>query len=244
MTTRDRIVLMVIAVLVVAIGGWMVVVSPKRKEVKTYEEMVTAAQTSLSKAQGELSDAKAAQAQYATAYSAVVRLGKAVPPSQEVASLVYELEESSNQHSVAFNSITTGAGGSSSSSATPTAASASTAAFTEMPFTFVFNGGFFSLEHLFRGLTSFTTHGSGGALEVNGRLLTIQSVTLAPETSATASRTPKLTGTVTATAYVLPAGQSVTAGATPSSPTGAASPAPASSTTSSTTAPAVARVTP
>src|SRR5579885_1387208 len=114
MTARDRIVLMVIAVAVVAVGGWMVVVSPKRKEVATYEKQVTTAQAALSKAQGELSNAKAAQSQYASAYTAVVNLGKAVPPSQEVASLVYELEQASDQHSVAFNSISTGASGSSS----------------------------------------------------------------------------------------------------------------------------------
>ena len=248
MTARDRIVLMVIAVAVVAIGGWMLVVSPKRKEVATYEKQVASAQSALSKAQGELSDAKAAQSQYASAYAAVVNLGKAVPPSQEVASLVYELEQASDQHSVAFNSITSGgsAGGTSSSSASSSAsAAAASAGFTQMPFTFIFNGGFFSLEHLFRGLTGFTTHAGNGTLQVSGRLLTIQGVKLAPESNST-SRTPTLTGTVTATAYVLPAGESLTAGATASSPTGAASPAAAASPTSSssTTAPAVARVTP
>ncbi len=241
MTARDRIVVMVIAVVVVIAGGWMLVVSPKRKEVKTYEEQVSTAQAQLSKAQGELANAKAAQAQYATAYSAVVSLGKAVPPSQEVASLVYELEQASNQHAVNFNSITSGTGnGSSSSSSSTTAATSAAAAgagFTQMPFTFVFDGGFFSLEHLFHELTAFTAHGGKGTLQVSGRLLTIQSVKLAPEGLST-GRTPKLSGTVTATAYVLPSGQSLTAGATPASPTGAASPA-STSPSSSTTAPAV-----
>ncbi len=240
MTGRDRIVMMVIAVAVVAVGGWMLVVSPKRKEVKTYEEQVSTAQAQLSKAQSELSNAKAAQSQYATSYAAVVNLGKAVPPSQEVASLVYELEQASNQHAVSFNSITSG-NGTGAAPASSAASAASAAGFTQMPFTFTFDGGYFSLEHLFHGLTGFTTHGSGGTLEVSGRLLTIQSVKLAPEGLAT-SRTPKLTGTVTATAYVLPAGQSLTGGATATSPTGAA---PASAPTpGSTAAPAVAKVTP
>jgi hypothetical protein len=242
MTTRDRIVVMVIAVAVVAIGGWMLVVSPKRKEVKTYEQQVASAQTQLSKADSELSGAKAAQAQYATSYAAVVRLGKAVPPSQEVASLIYELEQSSDQHSVGFNSIAYGSGGGSSSSTAAPAASATPASFTAMPFNFVFYGGFFSLEHLFRGLTEFTTHGSDGSLQVSGRLLTIQSVKLAPE-GATVGRAPKLTGDVTATAYVLPAGQTLTGGATPATPAGSASPA-STGAAGATTAPAVARVTP
>jgi hypothetical protein len=257
-SSRDRIVLMVIAVAVVAVGGWMLVVSPKKKEVKTYEEQVATAQTQLSSAQSQLADAKAAQAQYATAYASVVNLGKAVPPSQEVASLVYELEAASNAHSVSFNSIVTGNGSggpapapaaaaaataapatSKGASTSPTAASAeataAAAAFTQMPFTFVFDGGFFSLEHLFRGLTGFTTYDRNGTLQVSGRLLTVQSVKLTPE--AGANGTTKLNGTVTATAYVLPAGQGLTAGATPSSPTGTTSATSASA--SPTTAPAV-----
>jgi len=243
MTGRDRIVLIVIAVVAVAAGGWMLVVSPKRKEVKTYEEQVSTAQSQLSTAQSQLSDAKAAQSEYASAYASVVRLGKAVPPSQEVASLVYELEQVSNRHAVSFNSITSGGGASTSSAAAAPAAAASTAGFTQMPFTFVFDGGFFDLEHLFHGLTAFTTHAGDGSLQVSGRLLTIQSVKLTPEASTNGSGTSALTGTVTATAYVLPPGDGgVTAGATPASPSGTS--ATASSAATSSTAPAVARVTP
>jgi Tfp pilus assembly protein PilO len=240
MSSRDRIVVMVLAVLAVAAGGWILVVSPKRKEVKTYEEQVSTAQSQLTTAQTQLADAKAAQTQYTSAYSSVVRLGKAVPPSQEVASLVYQLEQVSNQRSVSFNSIVS-AGATGAASSTTPAATAS-AGFTQMPFTFTFSGGYFSLEHLFHGLTNFTDHASSGSLEVSGRLLTIQSVKLAPEAGGSASN-PTLTGTVTATAYVLPPGQALTGSATPTSPTGATAPA-ASGAATSTTAPAVARVTP
>ena len=240
MTGRDRIVLIVVVVLAVLAGGWMLVVSPKRKEAKTVEAKVASAQSELSSAESSLADARAAQAQYSTAYSAVVNLGKAVPPSQEVASLVYELEEASNSRDVAFNSIVSGSGSSGSS---PSAAPASTAAagFTQMPFTFVFSGGFFQLEHLFRQLTAFTTHQGPSGLRVSGRLLTIQSVKLAPE-AAGPGKSAKLSGTVTATAYVLPAGQGLTGGATPAGPAGA-TPASAASSSSPTT-PAVAKVTP
>ncbi len=98
------------------------------------------------------------------------------------------------------------------------------AGFTQMPFTFIFNGGFFDLEHLFRQITGFTVHTSDGGLEANGRLLTIQSVKLAPE-STTLGKTPKLIGTITATAYVLPASQGLTNGATAAAPAGASTPA-------------------
>jgi hypothetical protein len=167
-----------------------------------------------------------------------------------VASLLYQLEEASNLRDVSFNSIASG-GADASSTATAAAApaagsttSSASSGFTQMPFTFVFSGGFFSLEHLFRELTSFTTHQGPDGLRVSGRLLTIQSVKLSPETTSTATSHgggQKLTGTVTATAYVLPAGSDVTAGATPSAPAGVAAP---SSSSSSPTTPAVAKVTP
>jgi hypothetical protein len=108
-----------------------------------------------------------------------------------------------------------------------------------MPFTFVFSGNFFALERLFARLTSFTGHQGANGLRVSGRLLTLQSVKLAPE--PTSGNTTKLAGTVTATAYVLPAGQGLTGGASPTSPPGAPA---AGGSSSSPTTPAVARVAP
>jgi hypothetical protein len=150
-----------------------------------------------------------------------------------------QIEQASNKHAVSFNSIaTTGATG-----ATSTTGESAAAGFTQMPFTFVFSGGFFSMEHLFRQLTAFTTHTSGEGLQVSGRLLTIQSVNLAPEATGS-GKALNLTGTVSATAYVLPPSQGLTGGASPTSPTGATTTPAAASSTSSPTAPAVARVTP
>ncbi len=241
MTGRDRTVAIVLAVLVLLGVGWMLVVSPKRKEAKRVEATVVTAQSELSSAEGALTDARAAQAQYSTSYAAVVNLGKAVPPSQEVASLMYQLEEASNLRNVSFNSIVSGSGGSSGASSSSSTAAVSSTGFTQMPFTFIFSGGFFSLEQLFKRLTSFTTHQGKTGLQVSGRLLTIQAVKLAPESSAK-GKSQVLSGTVTATAYVLPAGTALTGGASPAAPAGA-SPAPSSSSSSPTT-PAVAKVTP
>jgi hypothetical protein len=242
MTGRDRTVVIVLAVLALLAGGWILIVSPKRKEAKTVEAQVSTAQSEVSTAEGQLTDARAAQSQYSTSYAAVVNLGKAVPPSEEVASLLYQLEEASNLRNVSFNSIVSGASGSSGSTASAPAATtaAASSGFTQMPFTFVFSGGFFSLERLFKQLTSFTTHQGPSGLRVSGRLLTIQGVKLSPENGAP-GKGQKLTGTVTATAYVLPAGQTLSNGATAAAPAGATAP---SGSSGSATTPAVAKVTP
>jgi hypothetical protein len=253
MKGRDRMVVTGVLVLALLGAAWMLVVSPKRKEATKLGTKVAEAQTQLSSAEGQLANARSAQGQYSAAYSSIVRLGKAVPASQEVPSLIYQLSQATNEKNVEFNSIaatsTPGAAGSGTAAASASASAAS-AGFSQMPFTFVFNGSFFDLEHLFQQLNGFTVRPASGGLQVSGRLLTIQSVKLSPESVSSAAGgasrgSQSLTGSVTATAYVLPAGQGVTGGATPSSPAGATTPVASSSgAASSPTAPAIARVTP
>jgi Tfp pilus assembly protein PilO len=240
-------VIIVVALVVVLGAAWMLAVSPERKQASKLSGQVAAAKAALSSAEGQVASARTAQSQYAAAYASVVSLGKAVPPSQEVPSLIYELTQASDQKDVDFSSIATTT--STSAASTPTSApAASTAAtgFTQLPFTFVFEGSFFDLEHLFRQLTDFTTQSPSGTLQVSGRLLTIQSVKLAPVTTDTVqdkSAASDLTGTITASAYVLPASQGLTA-ATATSPTGATTPASTTGAASSPTAPAIVKVTP
>ncbi len=89
----------------------------------------------------------------------------------------------------------------------------------------MFTGSFVDLSRLLGQLEAFTVLASSGPLQVSGRLLTIDSVTLAPNTSeggggSGQSKSSELTGTITATAYVLPAGSSELGGASASNPAG------------------------
>ncbi len=97
MTGRDRIVAIVVGVVVVLGAGWMLVVSPERQQASKLGTQVSEAQSQLSSAEGKLASARVAQAQYATAYASVVSLGKAVPPSAEVPSLIYQLSQASSR---------------------------------------------------------------------------------------------------------------------------------------------------
>jgi hypothetical protein len=246
MTGRDRIVLIGLSSLAVLAAVWLLVVSPEREQAATLSAQVSAASAQLATAEGQVASARGAKSQYAAAYASIVSLGKAVPPGQEVPSLIYQLDQASNRKQVEFLSIaSSSAGGSSSSasaSATPVAAATG---FTAMPFTFVFNGSFLDLYHLFQQLDGFTVRTASGGLQVTGRLLTIQSAKLAPVTSTGKGGAEQLTGTITATAYVLPAAQGLTGGATATSPAGATTPAASTTGASgSPTAPAIARVTP
>jgi len=244
MTGRDRIVLIAIAVLAVLGAGWVLVVSPEKKQERKIAAQVAEAQSQLASAEGQLASARQAQQQYQAAYASIVSLGKAVPASEEVPSLIYELEQASNQKNVDFSSIATGAAASSTSSATAAAPGVAPTGFTQMPFTFVFNGTFAGLDHLFQQLDDFTQRSASGALQVSGRLLTIQSVKLAPATdgvTAGKAALEQLTGTITATAYVLPASQGLTGAA---SPAGGASSASGSGSSGSPTTPAIVKANP
>ena len=209
MTGRDRIVLIGVLVIALLGGAWVLVVSPKRSEANKLVAQVSEAKTQLASAQSQLATAQAAQAQYAKAYASIVSLGKAVPASQEVPSLIYQLSKATKQRNVEFTSIS-----STTAAATPAASATAAAGFSSMPFTFIFEGGFVDLERLFHQLSGFTLRQASGGLQVSGRLLTIQSVKLAPATGAESagagkpSSSQKLNGTITATAYVLPAGPS------------------------------------
>jgi hypothetical protein len=219
-TTRDRLVLIGVIALALLGAVWLLVVSPERSKASKLNSEVSAASAQLASAQGDAASAHAAQQRYSAAYSSVVSLGKAVPASEEVPSLMYQIAQATNEKHVQFNSITTGGGAGSSSSASsaasPVAAAAASAGFTQMPFTFVFGGSFNDLYHLFQQLNTATVRTSSGGLQVSGRLLTLQAVKLEPAGTESSSR--QLTGTITATAYVLPASQGLTAGATPSTP--------------------------
>ena len=252
MTTRDRLVVTVIAALAVLGAAWILVVSPERKQAAKLQAQVNAASSQLAGAESEAANARQAQARYAAAYASVVALGKAVPPGEEVPSLIYQLAQASNEKNVDFASIQTGSGsGTGAGGRTAASGSAGGASgaggLNQMPFTFVFNGTFPSLYKLFQQLNGFTVRTTSGQLQISGRLLTIQGVKLAPAIGVGSARTAngQLSGTITATAYVLPASQGLTGGASPSAPAATTTTTASSgSGASSPSAPAIARVTP
>jgi len=240
MSARDRLVLMgVIAVAVLGVV-WLMFISPERKKASQAASALAAAEAQLQSAHSELASARSAQAKYAASYSTIVHLGKAVPTTQEVPSLINELAQASKQKKVEFASIASsgsGKGAAAPSGSAAAEAAASEGGFQQVPFTFIFNGTYSGLEKMLRRMTSFTARTPSGALEVNGRLLTVQGVTLQPlEGNGHSSSNPHLTATVTATAYTMPpesptAASAGASGATPAS-TGSSSGSGSSSASS------------
>lgn len=253
MTARDRTVLIVVGLVALLGGFWFVVIGPKRKEASDVAAQVAAAQTRLDVAQASASSADAARKQYSTDYATVARLGKAVPVDDDMPSLVYQLSHTAKVNHVDFRSIKLTSGGAgaapaptgaaaavasangstSASSSTPAAtvtpalppgATVGTAGFPTMPFSFNFTGSFRHMQRFLKAIDGFTAV-KGKSINVRGRLLTVDGVGL----KAGPKGFPHVDATVAVTAYLLPADEGLTAGATPATPaTGTASTATAS----------------
>jgi Tfp pilus assembly protein PilO len=234
MSTRDRLVLLGLGAVAVLAAAWMLLVSPARKQASTASAELASARTQLAQAQGEAAQAQSAQQRYRKAYASLSSLGMAVPTSQEIPSLMYSLDHAANHHKVAFSSITNGGSSSSTTPSSTAAGSPSTVAasapFSQVPFTFVFTGGYEDLVKLLTNLEAFTLQTSDGVLRVSGRLLTVQSIQLAGGAGSSASgasaNADEMSWTISASAYVL-APPSATGPTPPASAPGAATPASA-----------------
>ena len=98
-----------------------------------------------------------------------------------------------------------------SASLLPLGASVGPAGLGVLPYTLLFNGDFFSMADVLAALDEQVS--GKRELQVNGRLLTIDGFTMAPD-----EETGDLAVELSITSYVLPASQGLTAGATPATP--------------------------
>ncbi|HEV7884900.1 MAG TPA: hypothetical protein VGO81_15110 [Solirubrobacteraceae bacterium] len=208
MRTRDRLALSVVIVAAAVAAAWFLAIAPKRREAADLGAQVGQAQARRDAAAGGAS-ADVIRATYRKDYATIARLGKAVPPRADVASLVFQLEAAARAAKVDFRSVTvedppkTAPAASSSSSgdgtakapATPAKAASDVAA---QPFTFSFEGKFAGLRRLLAEINRFARVHHNGALAVRGRLLTIDSVVM----TAGRRQLPWVKADITAKAYV------------------------------------------
>lgn len=248
MTQRDRIAIIVVASVALLATFWIGILGPKRGEAAKLGKELRTEQSRLEQARSELQTYKAARSRYSTNYSAVARLGKAVPADDDVPSLVYQLESTAKHDSVDFHSIKlTPKGGASSAApsgnapatqsavaALPPGASVGAAGFPTMPFSFTFEGNFFRLSSFFARLENFIDSDQQ-RIDVSGRLLTVDGISL---TSAPRGF-PTMRASVAATAYLLPEDQGPAAGATPQGPSNPAAPSGTPGTPATTPATAI-----
>jgi hypothetical protein len=225
---RNSMLIAVVAVVAVIGAYWMLILSPKREEAVKLDGQITQKQSALATAEADVATYEAAQKNYRRNYSMVARLGKAVPADDDVRSLLVQVNAAAKRAGVDFRTIDISASGApatgpsapAKSDATPPpgASTVGTAGFSTMPFSFNFKGSFFELGKFFNRIDKFVAVRNGG-LDVTGRLLLLNSITITPDTE---KGFPQLTADVSANSYLLPPTEGLTAGATAAGPTGAA----------------------
>jgi Tfp pilus assembly protein PilO len=222
MTRRDRLVI--------------VIVSPKRDEAAKLGTKVASAQQELNTAQTQLAQNAAAGKQYASNYAALARLGEAVPASDDIPSLIIQLQNAADGARVNFQSLQSGNGSATGSTPAPASGTASTAASAASPeqLSFTFSGSYFQLSNFFNKVQRFVTPNGNGVL-VRGRLISLNSVNLTPA----AGGFPQILAQITATIYTESA-PSAAAGAATGGSSAASSTQSTSGSSSSTPAPTAA----
>jgi hypothetical protein len=121
LTDRDKKVVMVVVPLVALLAYWFLLLSPQRKEAATAGTELSKQQDASKNARAQLAQMKSAKVSFASDYSQLVRLGKAIPRSVDMPSLIVQLDRAARGTGIKFRRIATGQ----RSNATPTATPAS-----------------------------------------------------------------------------------------------------------------------
>jgi type II secretory pathway pseudopilin PulG len=241
MTGRDRMVIVIVAIAAAIIGSWLLVIQPKRSQASKLGAQVKTEQSQLVTAQSAVRDAEAAKSAFAGSYTAMARLGEAVPADDNVPSLIYQIQSAASASRVDFRDLTLNGGSSApgpaaSASATqaatatlPPGATVGPAGFPIEPFTFTFRGNFFRLSQFLGRVQRFVV-ASNKKVSVSGRLLTLNAISL----GAGPAGFPQITASIAATAYLVPASQGVLAGASASGPSSTSLPTSTSSSAAGT----------
>jgi len=199
--SRTYKILVVLVVAILAGGGyWKMVLAPKRAQLVELDERVAVAEAQVLQSQALVNTYRGAQKDYKANYETVVRLGKAVPTDDDTRSLLVQLDTSAKRAGAAFDTISVNGGGDAGTGQTTAAPGAVNAgSFSAQPFSLGFTGTFSTLNDFFARLDRFVTL-KGDKIEVNGRLVRIENLTLAPAESGW----PGLAAQIGGSAYIVP----------------------------------------
>jgi Tfp pilus assembly protein PilO len=108
LTGRDKKILIVLVPVVVLAAYWFLLLAPKRDEASTAATALTEQQERLEAARTASRAAEGAQQNFEVSYAQVVRLGKAIPSSVDMPSLLVQLDAAAAGTGIQFTNITAG----------------------------------------------------------------------------------------------------------------------------------------
>ena len=108
LTERDRKVMIFLVPVLVIFGYWFLLLSPQRREASKAAEEVAQQEERRDTAQQQLDAARGAEQDFSADYTQVVRLGKAIPASVDMPSLIVQLDAAAAGTGINFTKIKTG----------------------------------------------------------------------------------------------------------------------------------------
>ncbi len=120
LTDRDKKIVFALIPVVLLLGYWFMVLSPQRAEVSKLDTKLTKVEGERDDAQTSVDQLENSRTNYARDYSTVVRLGKAIPSTLDMPSLLVQLESAAKGAKIDFDSITVGERSVAAGAASPT----------------------------------------------------------------------------------------------------------------------------
>ena len=108
LTERDKKIVMVLVPLVVVLGYWFLLLAPKREAAARPRRRSRRSRRSSRRPQSRASTVQAAKTNFARDYAAVVALGKAIPTSVDMPSLLVQLDQAAHGTGIEFDGVTIG----------------------------------------------------------------------------------------------------------------------------------------
>lgn len=105
---RDRKILILIVPVLLIVGYWLLLLGPKREEADTVAQTRAKHQTQRDLAQAKAARLDGAKASFAEDYAEMIRLGKAIPRTLDMPSLLVQLDRAARGTGISFDAIKEG----------------------------------------------------------------------------------------------------------------------------------------
>jgi Pilus assembly protein, PilO len=122
LTDRDRKILIAVIPIVVLVAYWFLLLAPKRDEASQAKDDLATQQARVENARAQVQSAEGAKENFDASYAQIVRLGKAIPSTVDMPSLLVQLDAAAAGTGIVFTKIATGDRVQSATPATTTAA--------------------------------------------------------------------------------------------------------------------------
>ena len=105
MKSSDKTILLILPAVALVIGFYLLVISPKQKEITELNDGIASLNTRVDAAEAQVVTAEDARKDFGANYSEIVALGSAVPEDSDQATLIYDMTETSHSAGVQFRSF-------------------------------------------------------------------------------------------------------------------------------------------